>query len=577
VVPLPLTCSLPPSPDEAFDRFTRLVQAQLDVPIALACLVSRSGQVFPGAGGLGEPWQSRRSGPLAFSPCRHVVDSGRALVVNDTGHDQRTRDTLAVRDLGVRGYAGFPLVDADGDAVGCLSAMDTHPRTWSRVELTLLGDLATVCSSVLQLRRAQDAARRSERHSQALLELSEALSPTITVQEVEQTVARVAVERFGASYSGVALIQPKGRILRYVRPDTLPGATANRWREFSLDAHVPSAVVARTGRELVYRDSGQVVVDFPQLANEPTRSLTEGAAIFPLVVASRVVGSIMLSWAEPHEVDYAEREVLAALARYTAQAIGRAQLLQERHEVAETLQRSMLSELPALPGLELAATYLAASAGERVGGDWYDAVPLSDGAIALAIGDVTGHDMAAAAAMGQLHTLLRAFVYDRHGSPSRIVARLDRTIRGLRIDAVATALLARLEPAEPGGDRLMRWSSAGHLPPALLLPDGSARQLGPQPDLLLGIDPSTPRHDHSCRLPPGATLVLFTDGLVENAGTGPGEGVQRLLGVLAEHAGTPLDHLPELLVGSLVRGRSRDDCAVLAVRLPVPSPSPGPA
>ena len=568
-VNLPTTRSLPARPDEAFDRFTRLVRAQFGVPAAMVSLVSVSGQVLPGASGLPEPWQSERFTPLSHSFCQYVVGSSAPLVVTDARQDPLLHENLAISDLGVVAYAGMPLLDAAGEVVGALCALDNRPRQWTPAELDVLADLAATCSANLQLRHAQDAARRAERDTRTLLALSEALSDVMTVQDVAGTVTRVAREALDARYSGVSLLDAAGRSLRYIRSDTLPGAGDNLWQQMDLGAELPSATAARTGTALFYRDNQAMLADFPGLVDDPNLPLAQGRALLPLMVDGRSVGAIMLSWEDEHEVDRAEHALLAALARYTAQAIRRAQLVRERREVAETLQRAMLTELPEVPGLELAAVYVPASAAERVGGDWYDAVPLPDGTTALAIGDVTGHDMTAAAAMGQLHTLLRAFVYDRHGAPSRIVARLDRTIRGLRIDAVATALLARLEPPdEPGGLWRMCWSSAGHLPPVVLLPDGGTRVLEPKPDLLLGIDADTVRHDHECDVPAGSILVLYTDGLIERAGASLAEGVERLRAALSEERAVPtLDGLLDALIGRLVLRRTRDDCAVLAVRL----------
>ena len=126
---------------------------------------------------------------------------------------------------------------------------------------------------------------------------------------------------------------------------------------------------------------------------------------------------------------------------------------------------------------------------------------------------------AAAADMSQLRTLLRGYAVDRGEFPSDTVQRLDRAMLRLPVDAIASIVLARIEPASPSGSRRLRWTNAGH-PPPLLLPDGAVQVLRTPPDVLVGIDPTRPRRDHTTHLPVGSTLVLYTDGLIERRCTG---------------------------------------------------------
>jgi serine phosphatase RsbU (regulator of sigma subunit) len=150
--PLPIETLLPAASDEAFERFVRLVRAQLAVPVALVTLVSADEQVFPGAAGLPEPWQSTRRTPLTHSFCQHVVTAAEPLIVEDAREHPLVRDNLAIPDLHVVAYIGMPLTDADGRVIGSLCAIDDRPRRWSDRELAVLTDLADACSSEIQLR-----------------------------------------------------------------------------------------------------------------------------------------------------------------------------------------------------------------------------------------------------------------------------------------------------------------------------------------------------------------------------------------------------------------------------------------
>ncbi|GAA2027689.1 hypothetical protein GCM10009756_18970 [Pseudokineococcus marinus] len=260
-------------------------------------------------------------------------------------------------------------------------------------------------------------------------------------------------------------------------------------------------------------------------------------------------------------------------------------LLDQRRTVAHVLQEAMLTRLPQPDHVHLLARYLPAAAGEQVGGDWYDAVVTGDGATTLVIGDVTGHDIHAAATMGQLRSALRTLIWaEPHHTPAQVLARLDTAIPALALDASATCLLARLEQSPAHADaglRRLRWSSAGHLPPLLIGPDGHARLLSTEPELLLGFKPATTRQDHTVDLPPGSTLVLYTDGLVERRRSHLSDDLDRLAQVATTHADLDLPDLADALVHDLVGDHPSDDTALLLARLhPEDRPRPpeaGPA
>jgi serine phosphatase RsbU (regulator of sigma subunit) len=183
----------------------------------------------------------------------------------------------------------------------------------------------------------------------------------------------------------------------------------------------------------------------------------------------------------------------------------------------------------------------------------------------VVIGDVVGHDSRAAAAMGQLRGLLRALAYGEDGALATVLTRVEHAARGLGVAAMATALVARLSPLADGAHEL-RWSSAGHLPPVLLAPDGSSRVLATAAERLLGVDPAAPRTEHRDRLAAGTTLLLFTDGLVERRGSDLDAGLERLRAAVADLGRAPLEELCDPVLRRLVPGAGEDDVALLAVR-----------
>ncbi len=280
----------------------------------------------------------------------------------------------------------------------------------------------------------------------------------------------------------------------------------------------------------------------------------------PTVEDGRVTG-VIVSFRDLSERRNAEAQAaeLDRLAREAAAA----------RALADQLQQALLTPPPEPDHLHVVVRYLPAGHEAQVGGDWYDAFLQPDGATMLAIGDVVGHGSGAAAAMGQLRGILRALAYDNDETPAATMGRTDRAAYGLDVASLATAILARIErhPDVPvTGRRIVRWSNAGHVPPLLLAPDGSSRVLETTPDLMLGVEPSAQRHDHTVELDADHTLLLVTDGLVERRGSDLDEGMARLQDALRDLGRTPLPELLDTVLGRLVPRAGDDDVAVVAVR-----------
>lgn len=255
-----------------------------------------------------------------------------------------------------------------------------------------------------------------------------------------------------------------------------------------------------------------------------------------------------------------------------------ARLYQDTRSIAERLQRSLLPVLPEVEGLRLAARYAASSTTAQVGGDWYDSFVLPRGDTALAIGDVTGHDLDAAIAMSQLRNMLRGIAVDREEPPAEVLRRLDTANHSLQREATATCVYGLVKgPAH--GPWELTFSSAGHPPPLLTTRDGRARYLDGGTGLLLGMDPAMARDTARHTLPAHSTLVLYTDGLVERRDEPIDDALERLRRHAADLAHEPLDTFcDELLIA--LGADSTDDIAVLAVRPTPPTPPssqrPGP-
>ena len=288
----------------------------------------------------------------------------------------------------------------------------------------------------------------------------------------------------------------------------------------------------------------------------------------PLVARRQLVGVLLLGIGGPdREFAPADVELAADLGGRTALAIEAARLYGREHQIALGLQRSLLPALPDLPGLVLAAQYLPSDQDVQVGGDWWDVFTMSDGATGLAIGDVMGHDITAAAAMGQLRSVLRTCAW-AGGSPAPVLDRLDELVQHFDMAQYATCIFARLEPARLLGGRLaarLSWASAGHLPMLLLRADGSVETLMEGRGLPVGV-PSTVGHEQAeVELYDGDSVLLFTDGLIESRAGDIELDLHRLVQQIERHR--PQDG-PQALVEHLTTGLGEldDDVAVLVVQ-----------
>src|SRR4051812_10896083 len=184
--------------------------------------------------------------------------------------------------------------------------------------------------------------------------------------------------------------------------------------------------------------------------------------------------------------------------------------LAEEHRVKESLQRAILpAALPTAPGVELAARYLPADRPSLVGGDWYDAFWLPGGLLAVAMGDVVGHDLDAAATMGQVRNSLRAYAFSE-GTSAAVLTRLNALTTGLGDGGLATCVFGRLAPSRHS----LWWASAGHLPPLLISPPG-VRLLANPAGMMLGASAGTGFVDALAPLSQDDLVLLYTDGLIE--------------------------------------------------------------
>ncbi|WP_167759146.1 SpoIIE family protein phosphatase [Blastococcus sp. TF02A_35] len=449
-----------------------------------------------------------------------------------------------------------------------------HGGDWARLD-GLEADLFARTQELRAALRAQEAvARRMAAMAQVVLRLAD----TDSIEDITTVLAGAGLAALGADGGAIALRDDDRGVVQLTMTPSLGAGTQQRFGTIDMDSRLPAAWVARTGKTAVFADLTEAETWSPETAEAFEQSGQRSSIAVPLATEGRLLGSLVAGWTTERTFSPAEVELVQAFGTQCAQALLRLQALSlERQEarssrqLAERLQRSMLTEPFQPDHCQIVVRYLPATGAAQVGGDWYDAFLQSDGTINLVIGDVVGHDTGAAATMGQLRSLLRGITLSSDHGPARVLDTLDTTITRLELATYATVGMGRLEQTDDEMDRgvaRLRWASAGHLPPVIVDSDGAIVEIVRAPgQLMLGVDHTTTREERVLELTRGSTVLLYTDGLVERPGSDLDAGVARLHQTVSELVDLPLEELCDQVLGRLVEGRPADDVALVAVRL----------
>jgi PAS domain-containing protein/anti-sigma regulatory factor (Ser/Thr protein kinase) len=472
-----------------------------------------------------------------------------------------------------RSVSGLPLPDPPRlDALGRLVHPDHRSRAQEALDAALAGraplDLELRLNAPPELGERwllvrghvhRDAAGSPERVSGFLLDITEralARHENERLLHAERRAGRraTALQRIAAALSEAATSEQVAAVMVEESLRWL-GADAAR---IELRAADDTPAVARSaGRAPLLADGGK---------NGPVRIM------LPLRSRGLLRGHWTLAWhrdapSDPPDQDWTGPEgndLLCTLAGECAEALDRAQLYEQQRDIATVLQRTLLpTVLPSVPGALIAARYQPGGRGVDVGGDWYDVIPLPSGRTGLVIGDVEGHSAEAAAVMGEVRNALRAYAVEG-STPAIVMERLNRLLALSGITRLVTCCYLEFAAAEGTATVVL----AGHPPPLVMRPDGSAGYVRARPNIALGVLESATFVETTVLLDPACCLLLYTDGLVETVSRALPEGLAALQGWAAE---TDPDDSTDELVETLIR-RARegkpvaDDVAVLALR-----------
>ncbi|MET9322367.1 SpoIIE family protein phosphatase [Streptomyces sp. NPDC003038] len=385
--------------------------------------------------------------------------------------------------------------------------------------------------------------------------LAIALTEAVTARQVSAVVTEELLPAFGGRQLAIYLLDE--RHLHLAWETGFPRGFLNRFDGVSLDVRLPGVETLTSGRPLFFESMEHLAAAYPGI---PLDAHVGARAFLPLIASGRPVGSCILGFDAPRGFSPEERTVLTALAGLIAQALERARRYDSEAKLARGLQAGLLPHrLPVREHVDTVARYLPGTLGMDVGGDWYDVVETSGGLLALVIGDVQGHGVAAAATMGQLRSAVRAFALSG-STPAQVMSGTNQLLIDLDPGQFASCCYVLLDPLT-GDARAVR---AGHPQPLLRHPDGRTEVLDLPGGVVLGIDPEAVYPVTELRLEKGSVLALYTDGLVEEAGTDIDRGVERLRVALAAARPTPLTEMADRLISEAGSAADRpDDIALL--------------
>lgn len=385
--------------------------------------------------------------------------------------------------------------------------------------------------------------------------LAIALTEAVTARQVSAVVTEELLPAFGGRQLAIYLLG-EGH-LHLAWETGFPKGFLDEFDGVALDVRLPGVETLTSGRPLFFESMEHLAAAYPGI---PLDAHHGARAFLPLIASGRPVGSCILGFDAPRGFSPEERTVLTALAGLIAQALERARRYDSEAELARGLQAALLPRrLPVAEHVVTVARYLPGTAGMDVGGDWYDVIDAGGGQLALVIGDVQGHGVAAAATMGQLRSAVRAFTLGGT-SPEQVMRGTNRLLIDLDPGQFASCCYVLLDPAT-GRALAVR---AGHPQPLLRHPGGRTEVLDLPGGVVLGVDAEAGYPVTEFRIEPGAVLALYTDGLVEIPGTDIDVGVERLRAALAAAGPVPLTETADRLIGEAGNSADRpDDIALL--------------
>jgi len=472
--------------------------------------------------------------------------------------DQERREALVAGALS--GYAAeLALIDVKDERIPCACSFsgvvgNGAPEPALIVQVHDLRDRERAEAERAALVRAKAKRAQAEQLTQRLAAVQRITDAALGSLAFDELISELLVRMsdvLGVDRAAILLHQDDGTAAVHQMAEGVPGAMVTRtWR------------LPQSGFAAEVLDAGGPVTAEGRTQGHPLGDAVAALLGVPLLVDGQPIGALHVGSLFPRRFSLDDATILSLASERAALAIQRMRLFEREHLIARELQRSLLPEgLPLLPGLQTSARYLPGGAGTEVGGDWYDAIALQSGRLLLVVGDVAGRGIGAASTMGQLRSAVRSYALVE-SDPAGLLQRLNRYHLSMAWDDMATVLLALIDPASA----TLEYATAGHPPPLVVGPDGDGAYLVGGRGAPLGALEHPPFTTAKAEFAPGSTLLVYTDGLIEQRGEHPDEGLGRLrAATLAgpDDLGELCDHVIDTVLPSY---DTDDDVTLLILR-----------
>ena len=494
--------------------------------------------------------------------CEAYRSGSPVWVPNRREWERRFAGGIVTRDPTARSILAVPM-RIDDQRLGAVGLLFEAEGRLSKGERRLATTFAEQAALALERARLFEAERKARDTTERLQALAASLAVVATAKEVLSILVEDGSAVVGAASAWAAVLDRGAQELRAVAWRGYGSGLIGPFQTLSLDLRLPATDAVRERREIWFDSLEGFYRAYPG-SDRPSEEHGGGFGCLPLFdTARRPIGVVSLQLAPRRPIGVRERSALRAIVALGAQALERAQLYELEHAVAATLQKSLLpGSLPADPRVSIATRYRPGTEELDVGGDWYDVIRIGDDRIGVAIGDVVGHGLEAASAMGQLRSALRGLALTGHG-PGTVIQGLDRFARTSAPATMATVAYAELDLTT----NELRYACAGHPPPVIqiageirFLERGRTTPLAALPEPIQCDEEEEP-------FPPGSVLVLYSDGLIERRGEQLDLGMARLRDVLRDAPSVHPEALADRLLADLIGEIPQDDdVAVLCLR-----------
>jgi serine phosphatase RsbU (regulator of sigma subunit) len=485
----------------------------------------------------------------------------------------------AVDAVAINAYASVPLV-ASGRVIGALSMSWEAERPFTTGDRRFLGTVAGLSAQAVERARLFDDLTQQIDRISRLQQATAALAAAHTRDDVLSAILPAAQTVLGATNTSIGLVDWARRVLVFQNLGSDRTGVPIELSRVPVESSSPSTRAVLTGlpqtaaspQELRTKYSSDNIDDFLEVTGE------RSWVCVPLIGSRGPSGVLRVTWNYPRQATESSLAFLSTLAGQCAQALERIELRSAEHAAVVRLTTTLLPEtMPAVPGLDLAARLLAAPhgtapAGSSLGGDWWDALPLPGRRVALVVGDVMGKGLSAAAIAGRVRNALRLALV-REPDPAQAFAAVEELLVLTEPqDQIVTVSVAVLD-LDAGSATLV---SAGHPPPMLLVGDVAS---------LVPVPPGTPlglsgtREVIRLALPESASLLLYSDGLIEHRARSLTDGFDALITAAERTSGSSrLEQWIDVLIRTMLPDSGQDDdVTVLAARITPVDQSPGSA